>query len=107
MMERLWNGILSRFGEDVILKNDEVDISVRALIQPCLEGTKEQELPGPLGLGRQERLRYMGPVRYPLDLDTVVIWKGREYRVQWAQMVGESVCPHCWAMLRPGEEAAL
>ena len=105
MMERLWDGILSRFGEDVILKNNEVDISARALIQPCLEKTKEQELPGPLGLERQERFRYLGPAGLPLDLDTVVAWKGKEYRVQRAHLMGEGVCPHWWAVLRPREEA--
>ena len=107
MMERLWNGILDRFGEDVVLRRDGTDTPVRALVQPCLERSGAQELPGPLGLERQERFRYLGPVRHPLDLDTAVEWRGREYRVQWAQLAGEGVCPHWWAVLRPREAAAV
>ena len=107
MMEQLWNGILERFGTDVILRKDEGDVQIRALVQPRLERGKEQELPGPLGLERKECFRYLGPARYPLDLDTTVEWKGREYRVRWAQLAGEGVCPHWWAVLCPGEEAAL
>ena len=87
MMERLWSSILECFGEDVILRKDTVDISGRALIQPLPERGKEQEMPG------------------PLDADTVVEWKGKEYRVQRAHLMGEGVCPHWWAVLCPGEEA--
>ena len=46
----------------------------------------------------------MGPAGAPLDLDTVVEWKGREYRVQSAHRMGEGVCPHWWAMLFPRDE---
>lgn len=105
MMERLWSSILECFGEDVILRKDTVDISGRALIQPLPERGKEQEMPGPLGLERQERFRYLGPAGHPLDADTVVEWKGKEYRVQRANLMGEGVCPHWWAVLCPGEEA--
>lgn len=105
MMERLWSDILERFGEDVTLRKGEVDTPGRALVQPLLERGKEQELPGPLGLERQERFRYLGPAGLPLDLDTVVAWKGKEYRVQRAHLMGEGVCPHWWAVLRPREEA--
>lgn len=104
MMEQLWNEILERFGENVILRKDEVDIESKALIQPYREREAEQVLPGPLGLGRQEQFRYLGPARRPLDLDTVVEWNKKEYRVQRAQLVGEGVCPHWWAVLYPREE---
>ncbi len=107
MMERLWSEIVDRFGNDVTLYKDGVGVSLRALIQPVLTQGKEQEVHSVLGLGRQERFRYMGPPEHPLDLDTVVAWKGREYRVQSAHLVGEGVCPHWRAMLCPGEEGAL
>ncbi|NBI10595.1 hypothetical protein D1641_11315 [Colidextribacter sp. OB.20] len=107
MMEGLWSDILERFGEDVILRKNEVDIPARALVQPCLELRKGQELPGPLGLERQERFRYLGPAGRPLDLDTVVVWRDRDYRVRWAQLTGEGVCPHWWAVLCPREEEVL
>ena len=105
MMEQVWVDILNRFGENVILKQKEVDIPVRALIQPCLDRKKEQERPGPLGVGAQDCFRYMGPARHPLDLDTVVAWRGRDYRVRQAYLVGEGICPHWWAVLYPREEA--
>lgn len=107
MMEQLWNGILSRFGENVVLCGDKADTPVRALVQPLLERGKEQQTPGPMGWERRDRFRYLGPVEHPLDLDTVVEWNGKEYRVQRAHLVGQGVCPHWWAVLCPREETAL
>ena len=106
MMEWMWNHILDRFGHAVTLRGGEEAVSLRALVQPVLDQGREQETAGPLGLGRQDRFRYMGPAGYPLDLDTIVEWNGREYRVQAAHLVGEGVCPHWWAVLYPREEAA-
>lgn len=106
MMEQMWNDILERFGQDVTLRGAKGDVSVKALVQPCLERNRGQEVPGPLGLERRERFRYMGPARYPLDMDTVVEWKNQAYRVQSTHLVGEGVCAHWWAILCPREEAA-
>lgn len=103
-MKRIWDNILERFGQDVVLCGKEGNIPLRAILQPILEQKQVQELPSPLGLERQERFRYMGPAEHPLDLDTLVKWNGRSCRVQSAHLVGEGVCPHWWAMLRPGEE---
>ncbi len=104
MMEQTWRDILERFGQDVVLHNKESDVTVRALIQPCLDRSKDQEIPSPLGLARTDRFRYIGPSGHPLDTDTLVEWKGGELRVQSAHLVGEGVCPHWWAMLCPREE---
>ena len=106
-MERLWRDILHRFGQDVSVRKGAERRSLRAMIQPYLESGKDQEAPGPLGLGRQDRFRYLGPADCPLDLDAVVEWKGQEYRVQTAHRVGEGVCPHWWAVLYPREEERL
>lgn len=107
MMERLWDDILDRFGQEVVLRRDGAASPVRALVQPWLDSGKEQEVHGLLGLGRQDRFRYLGPADRPLDPDTVVVWNGTEYRVRSAHRVGEGVCPHWWAVLCPGEEGAL
>lgn len=107
MMERMWSDILSRFGQEVCLRRGEDTVSLRALIQPVLDRREEQEVPSPLGLGRQDRFRYMGPAGHPLDPDTLVEWKGKNYRVRSAHLAGEGVCPYWWAMLYPREEAAL
>lgn len=106
-MEQVWGDILKRFGQEVVLRKQEVEISLQALVQPCLERKERQEVPGPLGLERREWFRYMGPAGYPLDTDTVVIWRGKEYRVQSARMAGEGVCPHWWATLCPRDEVDL
>lgn len=103
-MEQEWNNILARFGQEVILRRDGADSSLRAFVQPALDRSRDQEAATPLGLGRQERFLYLGPAGQPLDPDTLVEWKGREYRVQSAHMVGEGVCPHWWAMLYPRDE---
>ncbi|MEY8401778.1 hypothetical protein AALA54_00350 [Oscillospiraceae bacterium 44-34] len=103
MMERLWDDILARFGQDVALRGAET-AACRALVQPLLDKGTDQEVHGPLGLGRQDRFLYLGPADRPLDLNTVVEWNGRAYRVQAAHRVGEGLCPHWRAVLRPGEE---
>lgn len=103
MMERLWADILARFGQDVTLRGEETS-SCKAIVQPWLERGTEQEVPSPLGLGRQDKFRYLGPADRPLDLDTVVVWNGQEYRVGSAHLLGEGICPHWRAMLYPREE---
>lgn len=102
-MERMWADILARFGQNVVLRGTET-VACKAMVQPLPDRGAEQETPSPLGLGRQDRFRYLGPARHPLDLDTVVEWKEKEYRVGAAQLVGEGVCPHWRAVLYPREE---
>ena len=71
------------------------------IVEACRE---DQEAHGALGMERRERFRYLGPVRTPLDLGTVVEWKGRQLRVSSVQLVGEGVCPHWRAVLYPRDE---
>lgn len=104
MMELEWKGILARFGQEVTLRRDGEDCSLRAFVQPALDRGRDQEAPTPLGLGRQDRFLYLGPSDCPLALDTLVEWKGGEYRVQSAHLMGEGICPHWWAMLYPRDE---
>ena len=102
-MERLWADILERFGQDVVLRGTET-AACKAMVQPLRDRGAEQETVSPLGLGRRDRLRYLGPAGHPLDLDTVVEWKGKEYRVESAHLMGEDICPHWRAVLYPREE---
>lgn len=106
-MQREWDGILEKFGQAVTLRKGEEEIPLRAFIQPALDRGRDQQAPAPLGLGRQDRFLYLGPAGHPLDLDTLVEWKGKDYRVQSAHLVGEGVCPHWWAMLYPRDEVEL
>ena len=107
MMARLWDGILNQYGQDVVLRKGEEEISLRAIVQPWLDSAKDQEAHSPLGLERRDRFRYLGPARCPVDLDTVVECKKGQFRVQSAHLVGEGVCPYWRAVLYPREEAAL
>lgn len=103
MMERMWADILARFGQAVVLRGAET-VACKAMVQPLTDRGAEQETASPLGLGRQDKFRYLGPAQYPLDLDTVVEWKGKDYRVGSAHLMGEDVCPHWRAVLYPREE---
>lgn len=107
MMERLWEDILCRFGQDVVLCEETERTAVRAMVQPLAGRGTEQEVAGVLGRERQESYRYLGPARHPLDVDTAVEWKGRCFRVRSAQLVGEGVCPYWQAVLCPREEEVL
>lgn len=104
-MERMWADILERYGQDVILRGAETAVC-KAMVQPLPDREGEQETASPLGLGRQDRFRYLGPAQYPLDLDTVVEWKEVEYRVGSAHLMGEDICPHWRAILYPREEVS-
>lgn len=107
MMERLWRDILDRFGQEVALRAGGEELTLQALVQPLPDREGEQQVHSPLGLGKKERYLYLGPAQHPLELDTAVVWKGENFRVQSACRVGEGVCPHWRAVLVPGEEAAL
>lgn len=107
MMARLWDSILNQYGQDVVLRKGEEETSLRAIVQPYQDSGKDQEVHSPLGLGRQDRFRYLGPAGHPIDLDTVVEWKEEQFRVQSAHLVGEGVCPYWRAVLYPREEVVL
>lgn len=108
-MERIWDDILRRFGQPVVLKQNGRTTALQALIQPlsAQSQSQEQERPGPLGLGRRDLFRYMGPAGCPLELDALVEWQGRDYRVQSAHLVGQGVCPYWRATLYPRDEVGL
>ena len=107
MMEWEWQGILSRYGQQVLVRRGEEQVSLRAFLQPVLEKSTPQQEPTPLGLGSREKFLYLGPPEQPLDLDTFVTCRGREYRVQNAHRVGDGVCPYWWAVLYPRDEVSL
>ena len=107
MMERIWDDILRRFGQPVVLKQNGRTTALQALIQPLSAQSQEQERPGPLGLGRRDLFRYMGPAGCPLELDALVEWQGRDYRVQSAHLVGGGVCPSWRATLTRRDEVGL
>lgn len=106
MMERTWNTILKRYGQEVTVRKGEVSATVRAFLQPALDRNRNQEEPSPLGVGNRDRFLYLGPAGFPLDRDTLVEWQGQEYRVQAAHLVGAEICPHWWAVLYPRDEVS-
>ena len=104
MMDREWTAILARYGQNVVLHRDGGKVQLRAFLQPVLDKSREQELPTPLGLRREDRWLYLGPPETALTAGTTdVRWQGQSYEVQSAHLVGGS---HWWAVLRPRDKEA-
>jgi hypothetical protein len=104
MMAREWQAILARHGQRVTVFQDgqEDGTAVRAFLQPVREKNTEQEVPSPLGMRRDDRFLYLGPVEVPLEArKSRVVLDGQNYQVQMAHLVGNS---HWWGILRPEEE---
>lgn len=105
MMDREWRAILAKYGQSVSVFDGEKSVRVRAFLQPVLEKGREQEVPSPLGLRREDRFLYLGPVDAPLTAGVSrVEGQGQAYEVQSAHLVGES---HWWALLRPRDKEAV
>lgn len=98
-MEREWEALLVRYGQQVVLHQGEQSAAGRAFLQPIREAGREQQVPGPLGLRREDRFLYLGA---PADW---VEWNGAAYTVQSAHPVylGRTAL-YTWAVLRPREE---
>lgn len=103
-MRRAWSEILRRYGQSVTLCRDGERRTVKALVQPVLDRSREQEAPTPLGVGRQDRFLYLGPAEQPMDTDTEVEWGGRRCRVRRTHMAGTEICPYRWAVLSARDE---
>lgn len=103
MMDREWSAILNRYGQKVTISGGEgEETAVRAFLQPVLDKSREQELPTPLGLRREDRWLYLGPPETALTAGTSAVrWQGQAYEVQSAHLVGGS---HWWAVLRPRDK---
>jgi len=105
MMDREWRAILAKYGQSVSVFDGEKSVHVRAFFQPVLEKSREQEVPSPLGLRREDRFLYLGPADMALTVGiSRVEVQGQVYEVQSAHLVGES---HWWAVLRPRDKEAV
>lgn len=107
MMDREWRAILARYGQEAVVYDGEETpgVHVRAFLQPVLEKSREQEVPSPLGLRREDRFLYLGPADMALTVGiSRVEVQGQVYEVQSAHLVGES---HWWAVLRPRDKEAV
>ena len=106
-MDREWQTILARYGRNMTLYSPEQPegIALRAMLQPVLERTGEQQVPSPLGLRREDRFLYLGPKEAALQAgESRVVCEDREYLVQSAHLVGDN---HWWAVLRPRDKERL
>ena len=102
-MEQAWRTILAQYGQRVIVypEGKESSVALKAFIQPVLERGKEQFVPSPLGMKRQDRFLYLGPASRPLTPRlSRVTWAGQNFEVQAAQPVGGKRTHHWWAVLR-------
>ena len=106
-MEREWEALLARYGQQVVLHQGEQSAAGRAFLQPIRDRAERQFLPAAPGTVRQDRFLYLGPAKAALsggDGSWLSCGKMR-YEVETAQAVyvGERVS-YWWAVLRPGEE---
>lgn len=106
MTDRAWKSILSRYGQEVILRpaGGGEERALRAFLQPVLQKSEDQQVPSPLGFRREDRFLYLGPADVPLKDGDEVEWRGRCYAVQSAHPVGPETGGHFWALLRPVDE---
>ena len=103
-MDRQWEDILRRYGVATQVRTGEESRQVSAFLQPVLD-RDEQLVPTPLGLRREERVLYLGPVDVVLTpMESVVRWEGADYEVCSARSVGDG--HHMWAVLQRREESA-
>lgn len=102
-MEQAWRTILAQYGQRVTVypEGKGPGVTLNAFLQPVLEQGKEQSVPSPLGMKRQDRFLYLGPAQNPLTPRVSrVVWAGRNFEVQAAQPVGGKRIHHWWAVLR-------
>lgn len=102
-MEQVWKTILAQYGQKVTVyaEGEGAGVTLKAFLQPVLEPGKEQNVPSPLGMKRQDRFLYLGPANRPLTPRVSrVAWAGQNFEVQAAQPVGGKETHHWWAVLR-------
>ena len=102
MMEREWKGLLTRYGQPVVLHQGERTLSGRAFVQPIRESGQEQLVPSPLGLRREDRFLYLGTPEHLLKPGDWLECEGGAYEVCSAHPIplGSAVL-YLWAVLRP------
>ena len=102
-MDRQWEDILRRYGVEVQVRTGGECRQVKAFLQPVLD-REEQLVPTPLGLRREERVLYLGPVGTALiPMESIVNWGGADYEVRSTRNVGNH---HIWAVLQRKEGGA-
>ena len=107
-MEREWSALLERYGQAVVLRRGETEVSCKAFLQPIRDTGGEQQLPSPLGLKREDRFLYLGGPGQALELGDQVAWRGGDYEVVSTHPIclGAQVL-YIWAVLRPMDKEAL
>ena len=69
------------------------------------KGGREQQVPSPLGMRREDRFLYLGPKEAALQAgESQVVCQDGTYEVQSAHLVGDH---HWWAILRPRDKESL
>ncbi len=102
-MDRQWEDILRRYGVDAQVRTGGECRRVRAFLQN-IPDREEQLVPTPLGLRREERVLYLGPIGTALTpMESIVNWGGADYEVRSTRNVGNH---HIWAVLQRKEGGA-
>ena len=109
-MKARFEQMASRYGQNAVLTRRETSLeeAVRAFVQPVLK--RREDLPfavTPLGAVSGQRWLYIGPGGCPLQPGDRISCGQLRLAVQEARIVSWREEPlYCWAVLRPGKEAA-
>lgn len=105
-MRELWEQVLERYGQEVLLTREDGERAVRALFQP-VEEKREGEAPSPLGVAPVGKYLYLGPAEESLEDVKEMGWNGRAFRLlrRREYWVGREKV-YWWGLLEEMDEAA-
>lgn len=100
--------ILARYGQEILLTARDGEALVRAFLQPVLKQREGWPAAAtPLGAVSRQRWLYIGSGGTPLSPGDRAVCGSLHLIVQEARLVPWKDEPlYCWALLRPGKEAA-
>lgn len=104
MAYRLWESVLARYGQKVLLRAGAEERQVRAFFQAVTEKAPG-ERPTPLGLAPVGKWIYLGPAGESLENVEELRWGGRRFRIlrRRAIPVGEETL-YQWALAEEMDE---
>lgn len=102
-MKTVFERIIKRFGETVLLGYADEKVSVHAFLQPVTSLDKRyyRDIVTEAGLVSGMRYLYLGPAEQDVSLFDTLICRDREFEAVSSEIVyggKEPVC--CWAVLR-------
>jgi len=102
-LKTVFERLIKRFGDTVLLGAAEEKTSVRAFLQPVTSLDKRyyKEVVTEVGTVSEMRYLYLGPAEYDVAAFDTLICRSREFEAVSSEVVyggNEPIC--CWALLR-------